>query len=171
LVDCPVLIGSHGLAPAGPQLTIAEGIENALTIIAATGMPAWPSGSKGGFKSLALTTAVRAVPIVADNDAMDKARCPHAVLANAGPPRSGACGSSCRRALAKTSTTWRGLGDGRTRVQCNNNAEKIHSPQPQPNGRDPAPTPDLLPGASMLNKQKRQRDQCAIAAHSRSAAP
>jgi hypothetical protein len=35
----------------------------------------------------------------------------------------------------------------------NNNAEKIHSPQPQPNGRDPAPTPDLLPGTSMLNKQ------------------
>ncbi len=53
LVDFPVLIGSHGLAPAGPELAI-EGIENALTIIAATGMPAWPAVSKSGFKSLAL---------------------------------------------------------------------------------------------------------------------
>jgi hypothetical protein len=72
-----------------------------------------------------------------DQPGMDKARCPHAVLANAGPP----------------SVLRRGLGQWK-KTQCNNNnAEKIHSPQPQPNGRDPASTPDRLPGTSMLNKQ------------------
>jgi DNA primase len=61
--------GAVRLAPAGPELAIAEGIENALTIITAKGMPAWSVVSKGGFKSVALPAAVRAVLIVADNDA------------------------------------------------------------------------------------------------------
>ncbi len=65
----PTSGGAVRLAPAGPELAIAEGIENALTIITATGMPAWSVVSKGGFKSVALPAAVRAVLIVADNDA------------------------------------------------------------------------------------------------------
>jgi DNA primase len=61
--------GAVRLAPVGAELAIAEGIENALTIITATGMPAWSVVSKGGFKGAALPAAVRAVLIVADNDA------------------------------------------------------------------------------------------------------
>jgi len=55
-----------------------------------------------------------------------------------------------------------GNGHARTAAQSDSNDasgqprrsnEKIHSPQSQPNGRDPAPTPDLLSGTSILNKQ------------------
>jgi hypothetical protein len=64
-----------------------------------------PSVSEDGFKSQAVTTAVRYRPRLVPLDAKDKARRARAVLANAGPPRSGACGPSCPRALAKISTT------------------------------------------------------------------
>ena len=56
------------LAPAAPVLAIAEGIENALTAIAA-GYAAWSAVSKGGFNSLPLPAEVREVLIVADHDA------------------------------------------------------------------------------------------------------
>jgi putative DNA primase/helicase len=57
------------LAPAAPLLVVGEGIENALTVIVATGLPAWSAVSKSGFEGLLLPAEVREVVIVADHDA------------------------------------------------------------------------------------------------------
>jgi DNA primase len=56
------------LAPAGPVLAVAEGIENALTAIAA-GYAAWSGVSAGGMQSVVLPRMVEKVLIVADHDA------------------------------------------------------------------------------------------------------
>jgi DNA primase len=60
--------GAIRLAPAGPMLAVAEGIENALSATAVKGIPAWSAVAKGGFKSLQLPAEVREVLIVADHD-------------------------------------------------------------------------------------------------------
>ncbi|HZU91685.1 MAG TPA: toprim domain-containing protein [Stellaceae bacterium] len=61
--------GAVRLAPAGPVLAIAEGIENALTVMVAEGTPAWSAVSKGGFRWLVPPADVRELLVVADNDA------------------------------------------------------------------------------------------------------
>jgi hypothetical protein len=92
-----------------------------LTIIVATGMPAWPSGSKGGFKSLALTTAVRAVPIVADNDAMDEA----------------GARTQCWRTLGHRVCCGGGLGDGRRRNVTTTTRKKFTRHNPSRTAKTP----------------------------------
>jgi putative DNA primase/helicase len=56
------------LAPAGPILAIAEGIETALSFMQATSIPTWSALSAGGIRSLILPPSVREVIIAADND-------------------------------------------------------------------------------------------------------
>jgi hypothetical protein len=56
------------LAPAGPALAIAEGIETALTAIVATGIPAWSALTAGGIQRLVLPTEVIEVVVIADHD-------------------------------------------------------------------------------------------------------
>ena len=56
------------LAPAGPILAVAEGIETALSFMQATGIPTWSALSAGGIRSLILPPSVRDVIIAADND-------------------------------------------------------------------------------------------------------
>jgi Toprim domain len=64
----PVRGGAVRLAPAAPLLAIAEGIENALTAIAA-GYAAWSAVAVGGFQSVVLPPIVETVLIVADHNA------------------------------------------------------------------------------------------------------
>jgi hypothetical protein len=64
----PIRGGAVRLAPEGPVLAIAEGIEDALSAIAAKGIPAWSAVSKGGFKTVRLPGEVGEVLIVADHD-------------------------------------------------------------------------------------------------------
>jgi hypothetical protein len=64
----PIRGGAVRLAPAGPKLAIAEGIENALTAIVTTGIPAWSAVSAPGVKGLLLPREVEEVVIVADRD-------------------------------------------------------------------------------------------------------
>ena len=56
------------LAPLGPVLAVAEGIETALTAIVA-GVPAWAALSAGGIEALVLPVGVREVIVLTDNDA------------------------------------------------------------------------------------------------------
>jgi phage/plasmid primase-like uncharacterized protein len=58
------------LAAASEQLVVAEGIETALAILAATGMSTWAAISAGGIKGLILPALPMAseVLIGADND-------------------------------------------------------------------------------------------------------
>jgi DNA primase len=60
--------GAIRLAAAASLLAIAEGIEDALSVIVAAGIPAWSAVSKSGFGSLQLPAEVREVLIVADHD-------------------------------------------------------------------------------------------------------
>jgi hypothetical protein len=60
--------GAVHLAPAGPLLAIAEGIEDALSVLVATRIPAWSAVSKGGFKGLVLPAELRELLIISDND-------------------------------------------------------------------------------------------------------
>ena len=55
------------LAPAESMLAVAEGIESALSILAA-GLPTWAALSAGGIRNLILPAAVRQVTIAADPD-------------------------------------------------------------------------------------------------------
>jgi DNA primase len=55
------------LAPLGPRLAVAEGIETALTAIV-SGVPAWAALSAGGIESLVLPAEVVEVVIVGDHD-------------------------------------------------------------------------------------------------------
>lgn len=57
------------LYPAGERLAVAEGIETALAVRAATGMPTWATVSAGGMARLEVPDTVREVFIAADNDA------------------------------------------------------------------------------------------------------
>jgi CHC2 zinc finger/Toprim domain len=64
----PVGGGAVRLAPAGPVLAVAEGIETALTAIVTTGLPAWSALSAGGIKRLILPAETIDVVIIADHD-------------------------------------------------------------------------------------------------------
>lgn len=61
--------GAVRFAPAAETLTVAEGIETALAGMQATAMPAWAALSTSGMIALVLPAIVRAVVILADNDA------------------------------------------------------------------------------------------------------
>jgi hypothetical protein len=60
--------GAVRLAPAGATLAIAEGIETALSVQRATGLPTWAALSTGGLTSLRLPDEVREMTIFADHD-------------------------------------------------------------------------------------------------------
>jgi putative DNA primase/helicase len=60
--------GAIRLAAAAPVLAIAEGIENALSVIVAAGIPTWSAVAKGGFACLQLPAEVCEVLIIADHD-------------------------------------------------------------------------------------------------------
>ena len=64
--------GAVRLAPAGEHLAIAEGIETALSVMQATGVPTWAALSAGGIKNLILPPLPLAsvVTITADHDAV-----------------------------------------------------------------------------------------------------
>jgi putative DNA primase/helicase len=56
------------LAPAGPMLAVAEGIETALSYMQATGIPTWAALSAGGMRNLVLPEGVLETIIAADPD-------------------------------------------------------------------------------------------------------
>jgi hypothetical protein len=56
------------LAPAGSVLGMAEGIETALAVRAATGQPCWSAVSATGLEAVILPESVRTVHVWADND-------------------------------------------------------------------------------------------------------
>jgi putative DNA primase/helicase len=60
--------GAVPLAPAGPVLAVAEGIETALSYMAVTGTPTWAALSAGGIRNLILPECVCEVVIAADPD-------------------------------------------------------------------------------------------------------
>jgi putative DNA primase/helicase len=60
--------GAVPLAPAGPVLGVAEGIETALSFMQATGIPTWAALSAGGIRNLILPAEVSEVVIAADPD-------------------------------------------------------------------------------------------------------
>ena len=60
--------GAIRLYQAGDILGVAEGIENALAVRLATGMPVWATGTAGGMESLLLPTEIRTVHVWADLD-------------------------------------------------------------------------------------------------------
>jgi len=66
----PVAGGAVNLAPAGPVLIIAEGIETTMSAMQATGLPAWAALSAGGVRALILPPLPLAAEIIiaADND-------------------------------------------------------------------------------------------------------
>ena len=68
------------LAPAGLKLILTEGIEDALTLMQETGLPAWASMSHANLSSLALPPLPLAQEIIvaADNDAVGIASANHA---------------------------------------------------------------------------------------------
>jgi DNA primase len=91
------------LAPAAPLLVVGEGIENALTVIVATGLPAWSAVSKSGFEGLLLPAEVREVVIVADHDANGGGELA-ARRAGERWAADGGCGSRYRQSKARTQT-------------------------------------------------------------------
>lgn len=60
--------GAVRLAPCGERLGIAEGIETALSVQQATGLPMWACLSTSGLQNVILPDTVRDVTIAADND-------------------------------------------------------------------------------------------------------
>jgi phage/plasmid primase-like uncharacterized protein len=66
----PVKGGAVHMAPAGPQLAIAEGIETALAFQAVTHVPTWAALSTAGMKAVALPPVARTpqMIIAADGD-------------------------------------------------------------------------------------------------------
>ncbi len=70
--------GAVRFAKAGPRLMIAEGIETALSVLAAQGgrpcaLPIWAALSLGNFAAIDLPRGVQAVTILADGDGKDPA--------------------------------------------------------------------------------------------------
>jgi putative DNA primase/helicase len=67
----PIGGGAVRLAPADEQLLVSEGIENGMTGMQETAIPAWAALSAGGIESLILPPLplARRVTILADNDA------------------------------------------------------------------------------------------------------
>jgi phage/plasmid primase-like uncharacterized protein len=66
LPDCSG--GAVQLAPAGTTVAIAEGIETALSVQTATGLPTWACLSTSGMRAVLLPDTVREVVICADHD-------------------------------------------------------------------------------------------------------
>jgi hypothetical protein len=60
--------GAVQLAPVGPILAVAEGIETALSFMEGTGTPTWAALSAGGIRNLILPKMVREIVIAADPD-------------------------------------------------------------------------------------------------------
>ncbi len=60
--------GAIRLYPAGEMLAIAEGIETALAVRLATGLPVWATICAGGMERLIVPNEVRLVVICADHD-------------------------------------------------------------------------------------------------------
>jgi hypothetical protein len=60
--------GAVQLAPAGPILAIAEGIETSLSYMQFTATPTWSALSAGGIQNLVLPSCINQVVIVADPD-------------------------------------------------------------------------------------------------------
>jgi hypothetical protein len=58
--------GAVRLAPAGPTLGLAEGVEDAATVQQETGLPCWASLGTSGLSKLVLPPEVREVVILAD---------------------------------------------------------------------------------------------------------
>jgi len=98
--------GAIRLAPAGPALAVAEGLEYALSTTAVKGIPAWSAVAKSCFKALQLPAQVREVLIVADHDHNGVGRLPPGPPASGGLPKAGmyACGN--RRAWGKMPTIY-----------------------------------------------------------------
>lgn len=67
----PIGGGAVRLSPIGPEMIVAEGIETALSLLAATRMCVWAALSAGGIERLILPppAALRSVVIAADHDA------------------------------------------------------------------------------------------------------
>jgi phage/plasmid primase-like uncharacterized protein len=67
----PVRGGAVRLASVGSSLVVAEGIETALSIQVATGLPAWAALSAGNLPALALPELPLAAEVIigADSDA------------------------------------------------------------------------------------------------------
>ncbi len=62
--------GAVRLAHSGPKMVVAEGIETALTVLEATGLPTWAALSKSYYMGLVLPALPLAAEVViaADND-------------------------------------------------------------------------------------------------------
>lgn len=60
--------GAVRLAPVAIELAVAEGVETALAVVQAAGMPAWAALSTYGLRALELPPEVRQVLIFADGD-------------------------------------------------------------------------------------------------------
>jgi hypothetical protein len=60
--------GAVRLSALGETLVIAEGLEDALTVWEATGLPTWACLGTGGLKAVVVPESVRKVLIAADND-------------------------------------------------------------------------------------------------------
>jgi hypothetical protein len=74
-----LLGGAVRLAPAGPKLGIAEGIEDAATVQQETGLPCWAALGTSNLSKIALPSAVREVVIIADRGAAGEAAAQAAV--------------------------------------------------------------------------------------------
>ena len=64
----PCQEGAVWLSPPGDRLCIGEGIETCLSVLQATGRPAWAALSTSGLKGLEFPWKVRAVTVLADAD-------------------------------------------------------------------------------------------------------
>ena len=60
--------GAIRLCPAEPVLGIAEGIETALSVLTASGLPTWAAGSLGNMAAVELPPLVTEVVLCADSD-------------------------------------------------------------------------------------------------------
>jgi len=64
----PCAGGAVRLAPHGPKLLVAEGIETTLSAMLASGLPGWAALSTGGLRSLTLPPDAAEIIIAADHD-------------------------------------------------------------------------------------------------------
>ncbi len=60
--------GAVRLAPAGPELVLSEGIETALSVQQATGLPVWAALSTSGLRAVILPPESTVITIAADGD-------------------------------------------------------------------------------------------------------
>ena len=60
--------GAARLAPVGPEMVLSEGLETALSVQQATGLPVWATLSTSGMRSVILPPEVKTVIIAADAD-------------------------------------------------------------------------------------------------------